>query len=167
MWPVRFEVTLSTAVNVAPDAGAAVLVVSVLLVASWLTIGIGPVSSVTVMYVPPCTSVTSPCGIVLKRIKSPAPLTYWVASPAIAISTDGLTVATLPIVAVNALPPWVVATDVTVPSAESAPVTVSVSPLLVTVTVPAPTTNTSSVVESEPTRLTPAVPFVEPTPDKV
>ena len=68
--------------------------------------------------------------------------------------------------AVNALPPWVVATDVTVPTAVSAPVTVSVLPLLVTNTEPAPTTNTSSTDASEPVSLTPAVPFVDPTPVK-
>jgi len=57
-------------------------------------------------------------------------------------------------------------TSVTVPSNSSFDVTVSVLPDLVTVVVPAPTINTSSLVPSDPTSLTPAVPFVEPTPDK-
>ena len=57
-------------------------------------------------------------------------------------------------------------TEVTVPAAESVPVTVSVFPLLVTPTVPAPTINTSSLLPSDPANLTPADPFVEPTPDK-
>ena len=67
--------------------------------------------------------------------------------------------------AVNALPPWVVATDVTVPTFESFDVTVSVLADLVTVVVPAPTINTSSIDPSEPSSCIPAVPFVEPTPN--
>ncbi len=58
-------------------------------------------------------------------------------------------------------------TSVTVPSAESVPVTVSVLPLLVTPTVPAPVIITSLLVPSEPASLTPADPFAAPTPDRV
>ena len=56
-------------------------------------------------------------------------------------------------------------TEVTVPSNWSFDVTVNVLPDLVTEDVPAPTINTLSRVPSEPSSCTPAVPFVEPTPN--
>ena len=57
-------------------------------------------------------------------------------------------------------------TLVTVPVNWSLDVTVNVLPLLVTKVVPEPTINTSSFVASEPASLTPAVPFVDPTPSR-
>ena len=82
--------------------------------------------------------------------------------PAVSILTVGVTEADPEIVI--PVPPD---TLVTVPVAESVPVTVRVLPLLVTPTVPAPTINTSSWLDVPVSvNLTPADPFVEPTPVK-
>ena len=59
--PVLFEVTLSTAVNVAPAAGLAVEVVSDLLVRSWFNTT-AVALPLLVKYVPPATLSTVPCG---------------------------------------------------------------------------------------------------------
>ena len=48
-WPVEFVDTLVTAAKVPPKAGDWVLLVSVLVVLSWLTVGTGPVEFATVI----------------------------------------------------------------------------------------------------------------------
>ena len=68
-----------------------------------------------VIPVPAVTPVISPCGIVGNVVKLPAPFIYCALVPPTAISTDGFTAASLPILTANALPPCVAATDVTVP----------------------------------------------------
>ena len=68
--------------------------------------------------VPAVTPVMSPCGIVGNVVKLPAPFIYCALVPPTAISTDGFTAASLPILTANALPPCVAATEVTVPVLE-------------------------------------------------